>query len=459
MSVNAVDWALRFAPVDARHNGAARVLMCLANVADDEGRNAHPTHRKLAAWCKCSVSTVKRHLSWLEANGLIRRGDQRQAGHFSEWHRPVVWDSVLGNRLELDPDFFDSNDIDSTRGGRPSTENRARGNPGSHVDRGYVDGDTGKPQLTGEPRFTAVTPPPAHLVSYSTSLVRNNPSAPTGISPQAERPPRTMTESARTVHGPTPPEPNPEQRILPGPVPTRRRCAARWRTGCAPCRRCRCPNRWPGPAERELDAARRLIARHGMPLVLAVAEWVSLPPSKTDKGDASGKPYDGFLASHAHRPPLPRTALGPGMPPDGRRPPRASPARRTRHPRRQGRNLAQPPSAESREKVPNYGIPDNLDRRVNKLLDPYDVDAGNDGFEAPRTLRRLLSASPRTMPKANAGPCWRHCGRAAPSWTRNPGRRTTASGSGSRPGPGRRPSVSASSAAVGRGGAGMFPGR
>ena len=68
MSVNAVDWALRFAPVDARHNGAARVLMCLANVADDEGRNAHPTHRKLAAWCKCSVSTVKRHLSWLEAN-------------------------------------------------------------------------------------------------------------------------------------------------------------------------------------------------------------------------------------------------------------------------------------------------------------------------------------------------------------------------------------------------------
>ena len=183
MSVNAVDWALRFAPVDARHHGAARVLMCLANVADDEGRNAHPTHRKLAAWCKCSVSTVKRHLSWLEANGLIRRGDQRQAGHFSEWHRPVVWDLCLGNRLDLDPDFFDSNDIDATRGGRPSTENRAKGNPGSHVDRGYGDGDTGKPQLTGESRFTAVTPPPAHLVSYSTSLVRNNPSATTGHLP------------------------------------------------------------------------------------------------------------------------------------------------------------------------------------------------------------------------------------------------------------------------------------
>ena len=44
--------------------------------------------------------------------------------------------------------------------------------------------------------------------------------------------------------------------------------------------------------------------------------------------------------------------------------------------------------------MPNYGIPDNLDRRVNKLLDPYDFDAGNDGFEARRTLRRLLKNIP-----------------------------------------------------------------
>ena len=103
MSVNAVDWALRFAPVDARHNGAARVLMCLANVADDEGRNAHPTHRKLAAWCKCSVSTVKRHLSWLEANGLIRRGDQRQAGHFSGEPSGARFRLLRLERHRLDP--------------------------------------------------------------------------------------------------------------------------------------------------------------------------------------------------------------------------------------------------------------------------------------------------------------------------------------------------------------------
>ena len=31
----------------------------------------HPTHRKLAAWCKCSVGTVKRHLSWLEGGRVV----------------------------------------------------------------------------------------------------------------------------------------------------------------------------------------------------------------------------------------------------------------------------------------------------------------------------------------------------------------------------------------------------
>ena len=93
MSVNAVDWALRFAPVDARHNGAARVLMCLANVADDEGRNAHPTHRKLAAWCKCSVGTVKRHLSWLEGGRVVM--EQRFRLRDGSQHNGVAVDRAV----------------------------------------------------------------------------------------------------------------------------------------------------------------------------------------------------------------------------------------------------------------------------------------------------------------------------------------------------------------------------
>ena len=413
MSVNAVDWALRFAPVDAKHNGAARVLMCLANVADDEGRNAHPTHKKLAAWCKCSVSTVKRHLSWLEANGLIRRGDQRQVMHFSEWHRPVVWNLCLENRLELDPDFFDSNDIDSTRGGRPSTEDKAKGNPGPPVDlgsepesadnpsspvnRGYGDGDAGKPQLTGEPRFTAVTLPPAHLVSYSTSLVRNNPSAPTGHLPAsgetASDGDDSSWQSEPWTDAATEAEPSGSESVK--ACSEAEEVCRTMADGLRAMPPMPVPDPLARPGKRELDAARRLIARHGKPLVLAVAEWASMPP-KTSAGNRSGKsgkPYDGFwrrtltgprsLARHWDQ-----VCLQMADDPHGRR------------------LLAehgiiadtgepmQPPSAESMPKVPNYGIPDDLDRRVRDLLDHYDADAGNDGFEAQRTLRRLLKNIP-----------------------------------------------------------------
>ena len=109
-------------------------------------------------------------------------------------------------------------------------------------------------------------------MSHSTSLVRNNPSAPTGHLPasgetspdddgiredgswadaagaeppssesagagsDAEAVCRTMADGLRAM----PPMPVPEPLARPG--------------------------------KRELDAARRLIARHGMPLVLAVAE-------------------------------------------------------------------------------------------------------------------------------------------------------------------------------------------
>lgn len=403
MSVNAVDWALRFAPVDARHNGAARVLMCLANVADDEGRNAHPTHRKLAAWCRCSVSTVKRHLSWLEANGLIRRGDQRQAGHFSEWHRPVVWDLCLGNRLELDSDFFDPDDIDSTRGGRPATESpgphvdpgsdtESDDNPGSHVDRGYGDGGTGKPRLTGGPRFTAVTPPPAHLVSHSTSLVRNNPSAPSGHLPASGE----TSPDGDGIRG------DGSWAVAAGAEPPSGESAGAGSDAEAVCRTMAdglralppmpVPEPLARPGKRELDAARRLIARHGMPLVLAVAEWASMPP-KADKGDASGKPYDGFwrrtltgprsLARHWDQ-----VCLQMADDPHGRR-------LLAEHGVIADKDeTTQPPSAESTPKAPNYGIPDDLDRRTRRLLAPYDPDEGNDGFEAPRTLRRLLKRVP-----------------------------------------------------------------
>ena len=425
MSVNAVDWALRFAPVDAKHNGPARVLMCLANVADDEGRNAHPPQRKLAAWCQCSLATIKRHLSWLERNGLIRRGDQRLVSHFSEGHRPVVWDLCLDNRIKPPSDYWSPDDIDTTRGGRPAVHDGEGGNPGSTMSRGYdeqpIEDPSGKPQLNHEPGFTAVSPPPAHLLSYSTSLVRN-PSAPTGHLPasgeatsdeddgswQSEPWTDAWTDAVAET-----------EEAEPSGIESVEACSDEEEVCRAMADGLRAmpsmpvPGPLARPGKRELDAARRLIARHGMPLVLAVAEWVSLPPSKTDKGDASGKPYDGFwrrtltgprsLARHWDQ-----VCLQMADDPHGRR-------------LLAGHGIiagtgepAQPPSAESMPKVPNYGIPDNLDRRVRKLLGPYGVDAGNDGFEAQRTLRRLLRNIPAndTESEREAVRAALHAGRA-----------------------------------------------
>ena len=72
MSVAAVDWALRRAPVGA--DASARlVLVYLADRADDEGRDAFPSIATLVEQSHLSRSTIKRILRRLEEQGLISR--------------------------------------------------------------------------------------------------------------------------------------------------------------------------------------------------------------------------------------------------------------------------------------------------------------------------------------------------------------------------------------------------
>ena len=91
MSVAAVDWALRRAPVGA--DASARlVLVYLADRADDEGRDAFPSIVTLVEQSHLSRSTIKRILRRLEERGLISRGDQLKVAHYRIDRRPVVWD-------------------------------------------------------------------------------------------------------------------------------------------------------------------------------------------------------------------------------------------------------------------------------------------------------------------------------------------------------------------------------
>lgn len=188
MSVGAVDWALRKAPV-GRNQAARLVLIALANLVDDEGRDAHPPVSKLVAWLEMSESTVRRALKYLETEGLIRRGDQRLVAHFDEFHRPVVWDLVMTHARKLDL----RDDHDKARGGRKpgvkTTVGKPR-KPGVKTTGGSpkptvktTPGSKRKPPVTHD--TTQVSP-----VTDSTSLVRNNPSVPYGdISPAGENPP------------------------------------------------------------------------------------------------------------------------------------------------------------------------------------------------------------------------------------------------------------------------------
>ena len=91
MSVAAVDWALRRAPVGADASERL-VLVYLADRADDEGRDAFPSIATLVEQSHLSRSTIKRILRRLEEQGLISRGDQLKVAHYRIDRRPVVWD-------------------------------------------------------------------------------------------------------------------------------------------------------------------------------------------------------------------------------------------------------------------------------------------------------------------------------------------------------------------------------
>ena len=93
MSLQAILWVMHKAPVEP--NAKFRTLLELANFADDEGRAAFPSWRRLIEQTGLSRGSISRHLKELEADGLIRRGDQALVAHYRHDRRPVVWDLAL----------------------------------------------------------------------------------------------------------------------------------------------------------------------------------------------------------------------------------------------------------------------------------------------------------------------------------------------------------------------------
>lgn len=96
MSIRAVSWALKDAPVpDAVSH---LILIGLADHAEDDGTNARPSQALLADYAQVSVRTVGYKMKALAEAGLIIRGDQQQVAHLRADRRPTVWDLNL-NRV------------------------------------------------------------------------------------------------------------------------------------------------------------------------------------------------------------------------------------------------------------------------------------------------------------------------------------------------------------------------
>lgn len=97
MSLRALTWAIYEIGSTLKDASAYRVLLILADNANDEGKGAYPSASTIAEETGMSLRTVRNKLNDLETAGIIMRGDQALADYLPANRRSVVWDLNLGN--------------------------------------------------------------------------------------------------------------------------------------------------------------------------------------------------------------------------------------------------------------------------------------------------------------------------------------------------------------------------
>ena len=93
MSIKAMVWVMEEAPTT--DPVSLLVLYALADRASDDGSAAYPSQEWIATRARCSVRTVRRKLTELEAAGLIRKGNPHYVEHIRKDRRPMVWNLNL----------------------------------------------------------------------------------------------------------------------------------------------------------------------------------------------------------------------------------------------------------------------------------------------------------------------------------------------------------------------------
>ena len=155
MSVKAVKWALRSAPLNPTKSQARDrlVLTALANYHSNETGKCYPSASTLADELEIGLSGVRRALKSLEGQGLISRTDQSEVSHIRAGSRPVAWHLHLEKNREADDEnYFDDPVSGTPRGVHVDTSEGHRSNVsrGVHTDtsRG-VHVETQKGNLKG----------------------------------------------------------------------------------------------------------------------------------------------------------------------------------------------------------------------------------------------------------------------------------------------------------------------
>ena len=101
MSLQALTWVIYEVASDIKYSDF-RVLLILADMADQQGRGAYPSRSTIGRLAGCSVRTVSYALKSLEASGLISRGDQRIVSNLGGY-KPTVWNLNMGRGAKTAP--------------------------------------------------------------------------------------------------------------------------------------------------------------------------------------------------------------------------------------------------------------------------------------------------------------------------------------------------------------------
>ncbi|MFJ2353366.1 helix-turn-helix domain-containing protein [Glutamicibacter sp. NPDC087673] len=127
MSVQAMTWALYEAPgIDPT---ARLVLAVLADHAHMDGTAAFPSKQTIADVVGIAPGNVRAHLRKLEAQGLIRKGNQLHVEYIRKDKRPTVYDLAMsdGQRVANIAKNIHQNKLPGTnpRGGTPATPRKS----------------------------------------------------------------------------------------------------------------------------------------------------------------------------------------------------------------------------------------------------------------------------------------------------------------------------------------------